>query len=94
MPGRWRLAKRSAALILSGAINSQISSRSVLACEVMRRDCTLVEERKERRKAKLEALRATIQEGLESGPVESFEPGKLVEQIKARGREIAGKHGG
>ncbi|WOH80328.1 type II toxin-antitoxin system ParD family antitoxin [Bradyrhizobium sp. BEA-2-5] len=62
----------------------------------MREGLRLVEEREERRKAKLEALRAAIQEGLESGPAEPFEPGELVEQIKARGHERlkAGKRGG
>ncbi|MCA6103578.1 type II toxin-antitoxin system ParD family antitoxin [Bradyrhizobium australafricanum] len=72
------------------------SGRYATASEVMREGLRLVEEREERRKAKLEALRAAIREGLESGPAEPFEPGALVEQIKARGRERlkAGKHGG
>ncbi|MGL3214040.1 type II toxin-antitoxin system ParD family antitoxin [Bradyrhizobium sp. BR 1433] len=72
------------------------SGRYATASEVMREGLRLVEEREERRKAKLEALRAAIQEGLESGPAEPFEPGELVEQTKARGRERlkAGKHGG
>ena len=72
------------------------SGRYAAASEVMREGLRLVEEREERRKAKLEALRTAIQEGLESGPAEPFEPGELVEQITARGRERlkAGKHGG
>ncbi|WP_146990350.1 type II toxin-antitoxin system ParD family antitoxin [Bradyrhizobium macuxiense] len=72
------------------------SGRYATASEVMREGLRLVEEREERRKAKLEALRAVIQEGLESGPAEPFESGELVEQIEARGRERlkAGKHGG
>ncbi|MEY9800436.1 type II toxin-antitoxin system ParD family antitoxin [Bradyrhizobium elkanii] len=57
------------------------SGRYAAASEVMREGLRLVEEREERRKAKLEALRTAIQEGLESGPAEPFEPGELVEQM-------------
>lgn len=72
------------------------SGRYATASEVMREGLRLVEEREERRKAKLEVLRAAIQEGQDSGPAERFEPSDLVERVKARGRERlkAGKHGG
>ncbi|WP_316188842.1 type II toxin-antitoxin system ParD family antitoxin [Bradyrhizobium sp. SZCCHNS1054] len=72
------------------------SGRYSTASEVMRDGLRLIEEREERRKAKLEALRAAVQEGLDSGPADPFEPGELVERVKARGRERlkAGKHGG
>lgn len=45
-----------------------------------------VEEREERRKAKLEALRAEIQKGFDSGPMEEIDD-QWIERIKARGRE-------
>lgn len=44
------------------------------------------EEREERRKAKLEALRAEIQKGFDSGPMEEIDD-QWIERIKARGRE-------
>jgi hypothetical protein len=47
-----------------------------------------VEEREERRKAKLEALRAEIQKGFDSGPMEEIgNVHEWFEGIKARGRE-------
>lgn len=64
------------------------SGRYATASEVMREGLRLVEEREERRKAKLEALRAEIQKGFDSGPAE--EVGDLhqwIEDIKARGRQ-------
>ena len=72
------------------------SGRYATASEVMREGLRLIEEREERRKAKLEALRAAVQEGRDSGPADPFEPGELVERVKARGREQlkAGKRGG
>jgi len=71
------------------------SGRYATASEVMRDGLRLVEEREERRKAKLEALRAAIQEGRDSGLADPIEPGELVERIKARGRERlkAAEHG-
>jgi Arc/MetJ-type ribon-helix-helix transcriptional regulator len=52
-----------------------------------------VEEREERRKAKLEALRAEIQKGFDSGPMEEIDA-QWIEGIKARGRErLAQKRG-
>lgn len=47
-----------------------------------------VEEREERRKAKLEALRAEIQKGFDSGPMEEIgDVHEWFEGIRARGRE-------
>ncbi|WP_246571391.1 MULTISPECIES: hypothetical protein [Bradyrhizobium] len=47
-----------------------------------------VEEREERRKAKLEALRAEIQKGFDSAPMEEIgDVHEWFENIKARGRE-------
>jgi antitoxin ParD1/3/4 len=61
------------------------SGRYATASEVIREGLRLVEEREERRKAKLEALRAEIQKGLDSGPAE--EVGDMFERIKAQGRK-------
>lgn len=44
------------------------------------------EEREERRRAKLEALRAEIQKGFDSGPMGEIDD-QWIESIKARGRE-------
>jgi antitoxin ParD1/3/4 len=69
-----------------GMIESLIESgRYSTASEVMREGLRLVEEREERRKAKLEALRAEIQKGFDSGPAE--EVGDMFERIKAQGRK-------
>jgi antitoxin ParD1/3/4 len=71
-----------------GLIESLIKSgRYSTASEIMREGLRLVEEREEHRKAKLEALRAEIQKGFDSGPAEEFDPAELSKQIKARGRE-------
>jgi antitoxin ParD1/3/4 len=61
------------------------SGRYSTASEVMREGLRLVEEREERRKVKLEALRAEIQKGFDSGPME--EVGDMFERIKAQGRK-------
>src|SRR6478736_2830640 len=76
-----------------GMIESLIESgRYSTASEVMREGLRLVEEREERRKAKLEALRAEIQKGFDSGPAE--EVGDMFERIKSEGRKrLAAKHG-
>ena len=47
----------------------------------------LVEEREEQRKAKLEALRAEIQKGFDSGPAEEVDLTEWIESIKAQGRQ-------
>ncbi len=61
------------------------SGRYSTASEIMREGLRLVEEREERRKAKLEALRAEIQKGFDSGPME--EVGDMFERIRAQGRK-------
>ena len=68
------------------------SGRYSTASEIMREGLRLVEEREERRKAKLEALRAEIQKGIDSGPAE--EVGDMFARIKAEGRKrLAAKNG-
>ena len=61
------------------------SGRYSTASEVMREGLRLVEEREERRKARLEALRVEIQKGFDSGPME--EVGDMFERIRAQGRK-------
>jgi antitoxin ParD1/3/4 len=63
------------------------SGRYSTASEVMRDGLRMIEEREQRRNAKLEALRAEIQKGLDSGPAREFDPKTLAAEIKARGRQ-------
>ena len=76
-----------------GFIESLLESgRYSTASEVMRDGLRMVEEREQRRNAKLEALRAEIQKGLDSGPAE--EVGDMFVRIKAEGRKrLAAKNG-
>jgi antitoxin ParD1/3/4 len=72
------------------------SGRYATASEVLRDGLRLIEEREERRKAKLEALRAEIQKGIDSGPAQEIDVHEFVNSIKMRGRErlAARKRGG
>ena len=63
------------------------SGRYSTASEIMREGLRLIEEREERRKAKLEALRAEIQKGFDSGPAEEVDLAEFIQSIKTRGRE-------
>jgi antitoxin ParD1/3/4 len=63
------------------------SGRYSTASEVMREGLRLLEEREERRQAKLEALRAEIQKGLDSGPAEEVDVKEMMRSIKERGRQ-------
>ena len=79
-----------------GLIGSLIESgRYSTASEVMRDGLRMIEEREERRKAKLDALRAEIQKGLDSGPAEETDIADMIKAVKARGRQqlAAEKHG-
>jgi antitoxin ParD1/3/4 len=79
-----------------GLIESLIESgRYSTASEVMRDGLRMIEEREERRKAKLDALRAEIQKGLDSGPAEETDIADMIKAVKARGRQqlAAEKHG-
>ena len=62
------------------------SGRYSTASEVIRDGLRLIEEREQSREAKLEWLRAAIQEGLDS-PVEEVEIDELIEDVKRRGRQ-------
>ena len=69
------------------------SGRYSTASEIMREGLRLIEAREQRRKAKLEALRGAIREGIASGPAEVIEPDEYTGQIKCRGRKaLADKH--
>lgn len=71
-----------------GLIQSLIESgRYSTASEVMRDGLRLVEEREQRRVARLEALRAEIQKGIDSGPAEEVDIKEMIESIKAQGRQ-------
>ena len=62
--------------------------RYATASEIIRDGLRLVEERELRRKAKLEALRAEIQKGFDSGPAEKeADIDEMIEAVKARGRQ-------
>jgi antitoxin ParD1/3/4 len=63
------------------------NDRYSTASEVIRDGLRMVEEREQRREAKLEWLRAEIQKGLDSGPAREFDIKELVEDVKRRGRE-------
>jgi antitoxin ParD1/3/4 len=63
------------------------SGRYSTASEIMREGLRLVEEREERRKAKLEALRAEIQKGFDSGLSEEVDIAGFIRSVKTRGRE-------
>jgi antitoxin ParD1/3/4 len=68
------------------------SGRYSTASEVMRDGLRMVEEREQRRNAKLEALRAEIQKGFDSGPAEQV--GDMFARIKSEGRKrLAAKNG-
>jgi antitoxin ParD1/3/4 len=60
------------------------SGRYSNASEVMREGLRLIEEKEERRKAKLEALRTAIQEGLDSGPAANWDVEDLIAEAKRR----------
>jgi antitoxin ParD1/3/4 len=54
--------------------------RYATASEIIREGLRMVEEREERRKVKLEALRAEIQKGFDSGPAEEVDIDEMVER--------------
>ena len=62
------------------------SGRYSTASEIIRDGLRIIEEREQRREAKLEWLRAEIQKGLDSGPPREFDTKTLAEEVKARGR--------
>jgi len=67
------------------------SGRYASASEVMRDSLRLMEERENARTAKLDALRASIREGLESGPAEALDMNeiKAAARNERRSRKIA-----
>ena len=78
-----------------GLIESLIESgRYSTASEVMRDGLRMIEEREQRREAKLAALRTEIQKGIDSGPAEEADIDDMIKAVKARGRQrlVARKH--
>jgi len=63
------------------------NDRYSTAGEVIRDGLRMIEEREQRREAKLEWLRAEIQKGLDSGPAREVDIKEWAEDIKRRGRE-------
>ena len=59
------------------------SGRYASASEVLRDGLRLIEEREQIRKAKLEALRSAIREGLESGEPEPFDMDDFLAETRA-----------
>jgi antitoxin ParD1/3/4 len=62
------------------------SGRYSTASEIIRDGLRMIEEREQDREAKLEWLRAAIQEGLDS-PSEEVDIKELIEDVKTRGRQ-------
>lgn len=60
------------------------SGRYASASEVLRDGLRLVEEREQLRAIKLEALKAAIQEGIDSGPPEPWDIEEIIAKAKAR----------
>ncbi len=78
-----------------GLIESLIESgRYSTASEVMRDGLRMIEEREQRREAKLAALRTEIQKGIDSGAAEEVDVDDMIKAVKARGRQrlVARKH--
>src|SRR5215470_20299604 len=61
--------------------------RYATGSEIIRAGLRLIEEREERRKAKLEALRVEIKKGIDSGPAQEVDISEMMKSIKARGRQ-------
>ena len=75
-----------------GFVKSLVQSgRYASASEVMRDSLRLLEEREKMRQAKLEALRADIREGLESGVSELLDMAEI--EASARKARNASAHG-
>ncbi len=88
MPTSYSIGKHFEDMI-DGLIDE---GRYATASEIIREGLRLVQEREDSRKAKLEALRAEIQKGFDSGPAEDV--GDMFERIKAEGRKrLAAKNG-
>lgn len=63
------------------------SGRYASAGDVVNEALQVFEEREHAREAVLEALRADIQKGIDSGPATEIDPTTWIEEIKQSGRE-------
>jgi antitoxin ParD1/3/4 len=77
MADSYTLDEHSQAFLVAGG-------RYEAAADVLRESLRLMQESEAEREAKLTALRAAVQEGLDSGPMEEI--GDIFERIKAEGR--------
>ena len=83
MATRYNIGPHFESFIESLIENGRYSTPS----EVIREGLHLIEEREQRRKVKLDALRAEIQKGFDSGPAEEFDPKEMSARIKSEGRK-------
>ncbi|WP_047308169.1 type II toxin-antitoxin system ParD family antitoxin [Rhodopseudomonas palustris] len=79
MAGSYTLDEHSAAFVDSMVESGRYETAGDVVRESLRQ--------MQAREAKLEALRAEIQKGLDSGPGEEFDAKTLAEDVKRRGRE-------
>ncbi|PZA10784.1 antitoxin ParD1/3/4 [Rhodopseudomonas thermotolerans] len=79
MAGSYTLDEHSAAFVDSLVESGRYETAGDVVRESLRQ--------MQAREAKLEALRAEIQKGLDSGPGEEFDAKTLAEDVKRRGRE-------
>jgi antitoxin ParD1/3/4 len=71
-------------------VKTQIQrGRYASASEVIRDGLRVLEEREEIREAKLQALRASVQEGIDSGP--GIPADEVFAELRARIRKVAGQ---
>jgi antitoxin ParD1/3/4 len=78
MPSSYNIGERYESLV-RGLVES---GRYASASEVVRDALRLIEEREQQREAKLDALRAAIREGVESGP--TIPADQVVERLTRR----------
>ncbi|QDL99532.1 type II toxin-antitoxin system ParD family antitoxin [Rhodopseudomonas palustris] len=79
MAGSYTLDEHSAAFVDSLVESGRYETAGDVVRESLRQ--------MQAREAKLKALRAEIQKGLDSGPGEEFDAKTLAEDVKRRGRE-------
>ncbi|NEW90080.1 type II toxin-antitoxin system ParD family antitoxin [Rhodopseudomonas sp. WA056] len=79
MAGSYTLDEHSAAFVDSLVESGRYETAGDVVRESLRQ--------MQAREAKLEALRAEIQKGLDSGPGEEFDAKTLAEDVERRGRE-------
>ena len=79
MPSSYTIGRHDEGLVQELVTSGRYASAS----EVLRDGLRLIEEREQIRKAKLEALRSAIREGLESGEPEPFDMDDFLAETRA-----------